>query len=430
MMPRPVQWRPIMLIVLLLLTVAVQHTQAREIPASHSEASWLQGCTPAGTIVTRPIVDGALFCPEYLVEELPPSAVASITAMTYAPACDQLPEPSDWCGRLFFARPDAGMVQWVGDFDPVSNAYTLHTFVEGLNSPNGLIWHEGTLYVADQQSVYALRDDDNNNRADDLTLLVEDLPASYPGWANTIRIGLDDRLYVSLSIHCEVCDLAAQTGELWRVNLDGSEPELAASGLYDPFDFVWHPGSLDLWVGDTQPDAMLPDELNRAELANEPLDFGWPDCPTAAPNTVEGADCSAVLPGALTLPVDSVPGGMAIYQGEAFPHLQDDLLVVARGGEASLVPQGYALYRFCLDAQGQPEACQQADGTASSENDGKPIQQELVLPVDTQWQGSLMDMNIQGQSFYPEHPVDVAISPEGYIAISVMEGRIIRLLPR
>ncbi len=409
-------------------------------PPSSPPAAMQSGCHPQGTIVTQPIVDPLRFCPEYLVNNLPYSALAAITSIAYAPPCDEMAEPVAWCGRLFLTRPDEGLIQWVGDFDSNAGTYSLHTFASGLDTPNGLVWHEGAWYVSGDRAIYRLIDEDGDGHAEVQQAIIEGLPGGAGLWTGSIGFGPDGRLYVSKGASCSDCvESDPRRAVLLSYTSDGGDEQVMARGLYDAFDFAWHPGSRDLWIVDSAPggsNGEQPlDELNRLTVGGQ--HFGWPYCAASASGLLADFPLPAPQPDfcqqtalpEYTFPAHSTPGGMAFYRGDAFPEFQHDLLVVLRGSTAGYLPAGYALYRFCFDAQGRAETCRDAAGHPVRDETGQPSVRELLVPVDVYYGYPLEIMTIQGQNFYPEQPVDVAVSPEGYIALSVLEGRIIRLLP-
>ncbi|MBE0609756.1 MAG: PQQ-dependent sugar dehydrogenase, partial [Dehalococcoidia bacterium] len=170
-------------------------------------------------------------------------------------------------------------------------------------------------------------------------------------------------------------------------------------------------------------------ELN---LISAGRNFGWPQCDDANRVIEANADshaCDDATTPELTFEAHSRPSGITFYQGTAFPELQGDLLVVASGSATQRLPSGYALYRVCFNDAGNPEICTDAIGAPTLDETGQPGYSQLLIPVDSQWGYGLDVMHAQGQSFFPDHPVDVAVSPEGYIAISVMEGRLIQVRP-
>ena len=395
-------------------------------------------CGRLGVVVdNHPIFDGARTCPEYLVQELPRSSIAAITSIAYAPTCDELGVRRDWCGALFFVRPDAGRLMWVGAYDPESRTYDLNTFASGLTTPNGLAWHDGAWYVSGGANVYRLADDDGDNLADTIETVIDHLPDGGGQWTNSVNIGPDGRLYVSKGASCNACEESdPRRAALLSYNLDGSDETIEARGLRNAFDFAWHPTNGALWIVDQGREDLgeyaPAGELNRATEAG--AHFGWPYCahtPDMVPidNAPDTNFCQNTTGPAVTFSPQSRPSGMIFYHGAAFPEFEGDLLVVLGGSWHRRLPSGYALMRVCFDANGELETCRDINGNPVRDAMGRPSNQEVLVPVDPYHGLSLDELHIQGQSFYPDHPVDVAVSAEGWIAISVMEGRIMRLRP-
>ena len=231
-------------------------------------------------IAIRPAVDSTVFCPEYLLPELPASALAGLASIAYAPACGTQDAPDAWCGRLFFVRPDAGSINWLGDFDPETGSYPVHAFAEDLDLPTGLVYHAGAWLVAGDRAIYRLDDANGDGRAETVDVLVDDLPGGAGHLTGSLGISPDERLYVSKGAACETCAVDPRRAAVLSYALDGADPQVVATGLYDPFDFAWNPADGALWLTARGPEALgedLPlDTLARLETAG--MDFGWPDC--------------------------------------------------------------------------------------------------------------------------------------------------------
>ena len=397
-------------------------------------------CGDLGVIAIRPAIDSTVFCPEYLLPELPDSALAGLASIAYAAACGTPDTPDAWCGRLFFVQPDAGSVGWLGDFEPETGSYPLHTFAADLDLPTGLAYHAGTWLVAGDRTIYRLADADGDGRAERVDVLVDDLPGGVGRLTGSLGIGPDERLYVSKGAACATCTADPRRAAVLSYALDGSDPQVVATGLYDPFDFAWNPAGAALWLTARGPEGLgeaLPlDALARLETAG--TDFGWPDClqgpdgliPNPAHPAADPARCMAAAAATIAFPAHSHPAGLAWYHGAAFPAFEDDLLLVASGDWNQRLPVGYALYRVCFDSEGVLEPCLQPDGNPARLEPGLPSSVERLAPVYSVYPDQdVIQLQIQDQGFYPDHPLDVTISPEGWIVLSLQEGRILRLRP-
>ena len=152
--------------------------------------------------------------------------------------------------------------------------------LDDLKSPNGIAFFEGDLYVAETDRV--LRYSDVETRLKNLPqaeVLDIELPSeTHHGW-RYIGFGPDGRLYISIGAPCNICDRAG-FGRIERMNPDGTEREMFASGIRNSVGFTWRPGSGEMWFTDNGRDMLgddLPaDELNRAPIVG--LNFGYPFC--------------------------------------------------------------------------------------------------------------------------------------------------------
>ena len=159
------------------------------------------------------------------------------------------------------------------------NGETL-TVTRGLNMPVGLDYYEGDLYISSLSEIVkienVLANLDGNPRPH---VLIDTLPRDrHHGW-KFIKIGPDRKLYVPVGAPCNTCKQEDERyASILRMNLDGSDLELVASGVRNTVGFDWHPETGELWFTDNGRDMMgddiPPDELNRAPRAG--LHFGFP----------------------------------------------------------------------------------------------------------------------------------------------------------
>lgn len=392
-----------------------------------------------GELVTQPVVDPEQFCPEYLVKEMPDSAIAAITSLAFASPCTASETDPVWCGRLFFAQPASGSISWLGDYDEADQQFEIHNFVTDLDIPVGLAWHDQALYVSARNKIYRVIDPDGDGSTDDVSIIVDALPQGPGYWSGSTGIGPDGRIYISTGAPCPQCIFDDQRrGAILSYDLNGSDEQLVATGFQFPFDFAWQPATQALFASDAGRDDLGPDlPLDEINVVRPGEYYGWPSCIATSAGVEEtrlqapssARPCQDTVPPFATFPTHSSPAGLAFYQGTAFPEYADDLLVVLHGESDGRLPHGHALYRLCLNSLGEPETCKTRSGEEVLGPDGNPATMELLVPRDMQWNNPLDLMHIQQQSFYPEHPVDVAVSPEGNIVVSIMEGRIIQLSP-
>jgi glucose/arabinose dehydrogenase len=336
-------------------------------------------------------------CGEILVDHLNSQGMISISSMVFGPD-----------GSLYFARPATSEIMRLKP-DGAGFFESPQVFASQLpEPPNGLTYYEKAWYVSGDTTIVRLRDQDNDGTADDQQILVGDLPGESGGWLGNIRVGPDKRLYVAKASSCDACtETDPRRAALLSFALDGSDPQIVARGLKDSYDFDWDPGNGTLYIVDNER-STLPGELNALPTKNEAVsipDFGWPRCG----GDLSG-DCAGVTAPILTFAAGSRPTGTAFYPGNVFTDYPGGLLVTLAGSWNAPTTVGYALMLITFKPDGTPNP---------------PVQ---FLPYNPG--KSLADTSLYTTSFYPDHPAVIAISREGWIYISLPEGRIYRFRPR
>ena len=359
----------------------------------------LPPCVERPTFRDPPWVDGRAFCPEMVIQTIDAGQLPFV-ALAVGPD-----------GTLYATRPLYGQVLAIDDTDGDLLPDTSRVIAEHLDLPNGLAYHDGALYIAGGTNIYRLKDDD-------LTLLVSDLPVDAGGWVGDLAVGPDERLYVSIGAGCDYClPQDAQRGTILSFALDGTDRQVVAQGLRQAAGLAFRGATL--WVTDSARTALFDqpdlDELNRVTPG---ANFGWPYCVGAAnmPDTLDSDfDCSTSTGPAFSLPTGSTPLGIAAYSSMALPSLSDSLLLALEGSHFRTDLRGYSLAVIHFDQAGQPV-------------DYKIILPERTLAPDRE-RLTVELMNYNGSGFWPNRPLDVAVSPQGYVYISVSGGKILALRP-
>jgi len=183
-------------------------------------------------------------------------------------------------GTLFVGTRDEGKVYAVIDRNGDDKADEVITIASGLNSPNGVAFRDGSLYVAEISRVLRYDNIEERLKNPPRPVIVN---ASFPdkshhGW-KFIRFGPDGKLYVPVGAPCNICEEKdPRFASIMRMEPDGSHLEIFASGVRNTVGFDWHPRTKELWFTDNGRDwlgdDLPPDELNRAPRAG--LHFGFP----------------------------------------------------------------------------------------------------------------------------------------------------------
>lgn len=234
------------------------------------------------------------------------------------------------------------------------------TIANGLNSPNGVAFRNGSLYVAEISRVI---------RFDNIAQTFERKPrpvvvrTGFPsdrghGW-KFIAFGPDGKLYVPIGFPCNICPRREPFGTIMRMNADGSGLETFARGIRNTVGFDWEPGTGLLWFTDNGRDQMgddlPPDELNRATQAG--MDFGFPYCHGKSlldPEYGRGRSCSDFTPPVVELGPHVAALGMRFYTGAMFPaQYRGGIFIAEHGSWNRSTPIGYRVM-FVPVVNGQP----------------------------------------------------------------------------
>jgi len=208
----------------------------------------------------------------------------------------------------------------------------------GLDRPNGLALHEGTLYIAEGTKISKLEKiEDSLDNPPKPSLVYSDLPNQQShGW-RYVAIGPDNKLYINVGAPCNICEPPQGNAQIRRLNLDGSGAEAFARGVRNSVGFDWHPVSKELYFTDNGRDWFsedLPhDELNRVTKAGQ--HFGYPYCHQGNIADRElgwGRSCDDFVPPVALLGPHSASLGMRFYTGKMFPGEYRNAIFIARHG--------------------------------------------------------------------------------------------------
>ena len=390
------------LLLISLLGIGVLAQDAPTLPPCTERAHW--------TFDTRTRPDR--YCVEVVWQD-DSAGEMSFTGMAFAPD-----------GRLFVARPLQGQVLMLRDTDDDTQPDSPQVIAEGLDRPNALLYHANALYIAGGASVYRLTNDAH------IQTLTDDLPARALWNGGLATDGT--WLYVGTGASCDTC-ADMQTGRIQRLPLDGGASEGFAIGFRQPLALLWHNDSL--WATDSaRPNASNPlptlDELNQVQAGG---DYGYPNCLglSRTPSTFETPQniCDETHAPTLGLPTYSQPSAIVPYTGDAFPHLQGKALMVLMGSTNRSDVRGYGMIALPFPPPQPPFAIEIVLPYDRSITNGDDVVYEAngIDPVDIY---SLTFLNRRGVGVWPHHLYGLAVSPEGWIYLSVGGGTILSIRPR
>ncbi|MEY3052574.1 MAG: hypothetical protein RLY31_2359 [Bacteroidota bacterium] len=242
-------------------------------------------------------------------------------------------------GTLFVGTRDKGSVYALRDEDGDNRADRQYVLATGLNMPNGVAFRDGDLYVAEVNRI--LRFPDIEGRLDNPpapVVVYDQYPdKTHHGW-KYIAFGPDGKLYVPVGAPCNICKEEDEVfASLTRLNPDGTGREVVQHGIRNTVGFTWHPLTRELWFTDNGRD-WLGDDIPACELNHAPKDgmhFGFPYCHQGdLPDEQFGKErpCSDFTPPAQRLSPHCAPLGLEFYTGNMFPETYHHQILVAEHG--------------------------------------------------------------------------------------------------
>lgn len=298
-------------------------------------------------------------------------------------------------GTVFVGSRDPGRIYALVDADGEPGAEAVLVIAEGLDSPNGVAFLDGDLYVAEIDRILRFEDVESSLEAPPEPTVVYDGFPHYDlhGW-KFIAFGPDDKLYVPLGAPCNACEPDdPRLATIMRMDPDGTGLEVFAEGVRNTVGFDWHPATGELWFTDNGRDGMgddlPPDELNRAQEAG--LHFGFPYVhgkDILDPEYGSGRSPSDYAAPEIELGPHVAALGMRFYDGEMFPKRYRGRIFIAEHGSWNRsTPIGYRVTTVVLE-------------------DGEAVSYEAFA------RGWLTD----GEAF--GRPVDVLVMPDGALLVS------------
>ncbi|MFN8420198.1 MAG: PQQ-dependent sugar dehydrogenase [Anaerolineae bacterium] len=288
-------------------------------------------------------------------------------------------------GTLFVGTRQAGNVYAITGSAGATQVYTI---AQGLNSPNGVAFLNGSLYVAENTRILRFDNIEANLSNPQYSVIYDGFPEQNShGW-KFIRFGPDGKLYVPIGMPCNICDADLSFyGTIMRMNPDGSGLEVYASGIRNTVGFDWQPGTNVLWFTDNGVDTLGADrpgdELNQAAVAG--LNFGFPYCHAGSivdPQFGGGRTCAEFTPSMQVLGAHVAALGMRFYTGTMFPaEYQNQIFIAEHGGSSTDNLVGYRVTLVTLDSGGKAISYQPfAEGWLQGGNAwGRPVDLQ-VLP--------------------------------------------------
>lgn len=151
-----------------------------------------------------------------------------------------------------------------------------------LDSPSGIAWREGTLFVANHDALLAFPYTLGETRLAAAPRKLMDLPAGGGHWMRNIAIEPDgSAIYVAVGSVSNIGEQGMEVEEgramIWRYDLAAGRQSPFGVGLRNPNGLAFSPWSGELWTTVNERD-MLGSDLVPDYLTNVPVgaQYGWP----------------------------------------------------------------------------------------------------------------------------------------------------------
>ncbi len=153
---------------------------------------------------------------------------------------------------------------------------------KGLDSPSGMGWHDGTLYVANHNALLAFDYELGANAVTSPPRKLMDLPGGGGHWMRNLEVHPDgDRLYVAVGSVSNIGEQGMKVEEgramIWEYNLESASARPFAAGMRNPNGLDFSPWSGELWATVNERDMLgsdlVPDYLTNVSIGTQ---YGWP----------------------------------------------------------------------------------------------------------------------------------------------------------
>jgi len=236
--------------------------------------------------------------------------------------------------------------------------------LKGLDSPNGVAFSKGTLYVAERNRITRYDGvEDSLDNAPAAKVVIDNLdPNKAPGhfW-KFLAMGPDRKLYFNIGAPGNIVMPSYQEASIMRVDPAKGVLETVAQGVRNSVGFDFHPQTRQLWFTNHGRDWLGDDSPNDTlhVVTRKGQNFGYPYChqgDTLDPDFGKNRSCSEFSPPTLKLGAHIAPIGMRFYTGKMFPaEYQNNIFIAMRGSWNRTIKQGYNVTRVSFDADGKPK---------------------------------------------------------------------------
>lgn len=328
-------------------------------PAAPAPAPWQQGQSAEHANSTHPF---APLLTGRAASELPLDKLRVPAGFKVEVWADGIPEARSMAlganGTVFVGNRNLSNVYAVRD---VGGKREVKRILKGLQSPNGVAFHDGTLYVAEKERITAY--DGIEQRLDNPPaprVIVDGLPQQPGHFWKVLAVGPDGKLYFNIGSPQNITMPGYMQATIMRVDPKTGVLEDYAQGIRNSVGFDFNPATRQLWftsnardwLGNEGPEDILSKVSHKGEH------HGFPYCHQGDmldPVYGKNRSCSEFTPPVMKLGAHVAPLGMRFYTGSMFPaDYRNNIFIAQHGSWNREVKQGYNVVRVSFDAAGKP----------------------------------------------------------------------------
>lgn len=268
-------------------------------------------------------------------------------------------------------------------------------FLQGLNSPFGMVLVGHDFYVANTDAIVRFSYKEGATQITEPGTKVTDLPAGPLNhhWTKNVIANRDgSRLYVTVGSNSNAAengmDKEERRAAILEVNPKTGESRVYASGLRNPNGLAWQPHSRALWTAVNERDELgsdlVPDYMTAVK---EGAFYGWPysyfgqHVDTRVKPPRPDLVAKATVPD-YALGTHTASLGLAFYEGTLLPkHYAGGAFVGQHGSWNRKPPSGYRVL-FVPFADGRPVGAPEFVLTGFLDADGKALGRPVGVAVD------------------------------------------------
>jgi glucose/arabinose dehydrogenase len=238
------------------------------------------------------------------------------------------------------------------------------TILTGQDSPNGITFSKGTLYVAERGRIkrYDGIEAKLDSPGEGKTVIDNLDPSRAPGhfWKYLV-MGPDGKLYFNIGAPGNIVMPNYTQASIMRVDPNKGVLETVALGVRNSVGMDFNPKTKDLWftnhARDWLSDDSPNDTLHRVAMKSAVPHFGYPFCHqgnTLDPEYGKNRSCGEFAKPSQLLGSHIAPLGMKFYNGKMFPaEYQGNIFIAMHGSWNRTVKQGYNVMRVKIDENGK-----------------------------------------------------------------------------